>query len=549
MMLDWLKVFLISFILIFMFSVLGEGFKRWLFCNFCGWEWGTSEGSDEDIRLFFLIFFYLVLVWLTNFFFNMLLFFFETTIFAFLIFSLFIKFCDEKYSKYIAFVFSLYTFFLSIFLIIFFDFSKIFLNVYEFSFSKNFTLNFIIALDVFSLFFIVLTTFLFSLIVLSSWKSIKYKLKLFYFILMVIELFLIFAFISFDLFFFYFWFESILIPMSVLIGIWGNQSRKINAVFYFFIYTVLGSSLMLFSIMYIHVFFKTTNFFMLSYFLVFNKQQQIFLWIAFFLAFAVKIPMVPFHIWLPEAHVEAPTAGSMILAGLLLKLGYYGFVRFFLTMFPEANLFFNPLISSLCILGCLYGALLALSQIDIKKIIAYSSVSHMNLCVLGIFSFDLNSLVGSCLLAVGHGFVSVALFFLVGCLYERCHTRLLDYYSGVSYLMPVFSLFFFYFTISNFAFPVSINFVAEFLIFLGIANWNLFNFFFLIFYSVLSVSYNLWLYTKVALGTFKSTNKYLIDLSKLELCVLIPLAFLNFFLCFFPTFLLQMLVPFFFFLI
>ena len=188
--------------------------------------------------------------------------------------------------------------------------------------------------------------------------------------------------------------------------------------------------------------------------------------------------MIPFHIWLPEAHVEAPTAGSMILAGLLLKLGYYGFVRFFLNMFPEANLFFNPLISSLCIIGCLYGALLALSQIDIKKIIAYSSVSHMNLCVLGVFSFDINALVGSCLLAVGHGFVSVALFFLIGCLYERYHTRLIDYYSGLSYLLPVFSLFFFYFIISNFAFPISLNFIAEFLLFVGIGNWNFFNFFF-----------------------------------------------------------------------
>ncbi len=479
----------------------------------------------------------------------MFLFFFKTTILIFFISSLFIKICDERYSKYIAFIFSVCTFLSSVFLIIFFDFSKIFLNVYELSFFKSFSLNFILSLDVFSLFFLVLTTFLSSLIILSSWKSVKYKLKLFYFILMVIELFLIFAFTSFDLFFFYFWFESILIPMSLLIGIWGNQSRKINAVFYFFIYTVLGSSLMLFSIMYIHVFFKTTNFFMLSYFLVFNKEQQIFLWIAFFLAFAVKIPMVPFHIWLPEAHVEAPTAGSMILAGLLLKLGYYGFVRFFLTMFPEANLFFNPLVSSLCILGCLYGALLALSQVDIKKIIAYSSVSHMNLCVLSIFSLDLNALVGSCLLAVGHGFVSIALFFLIGCLYERGHTRLIDYYSGISQLMPIFSLFLFYFVISNFAFPVSINFVAEFLMFLGIANWNFFNFLFLIFYSVLSVSYNLWFYVRLALGTFKSTNKNLIDLSKLEICVLFPLAFLNFFLCFFPTSLIQLLIPFFFFLI
>lgn len=181
----------------------------------------------------------------------------------------------------------------------------------------------------------------------------------------------------------------------------------------------------------------------------------------------------------------------MILAGLLLKLGYYGFVRFFLVMFPEANVYFTPFINMLCIVGCLYGGLLALSQVDIKKIIAYSSVSHMNLCVLGVFSFDLNGLVGSCLLAVGHGFVSTALFFLIGCLYERYHTRLLDYYSGLAYIMPVFSLFLFYFIVSNFAFPVSINFIAEFFLFVGISTLNFYNFLFLIIYSVLSVAYNL----------------------------------------------------------
>jgi len=180
--------------------------------------------------------------------------------------------------------------------------------------------------------------------------------------------------------------------------------------------------------------------------------------------------MIPFHVWLPEAHVEAPTSGSMILAGILLKLGYYGFVRFFLLMFPSANLFFSPFVSMLAVVGCLYGGLLALSQIDFKKIIAYSSVSHMNLCVLGVFSGDLNALVGSYLLALGHGFVSTALFFMVGCLYERYHTRLLDYYSGLGVILPVFSMIFFYFIISNFGFPVSVNFIAEFLLFLGVSK-------------------------------------------------------------------------------
>jgi proton-translocating NADH-quinone oxidoreductase chain M len=475
----------------------------------------------------------------------MFLFFFKLIIFAFILALSFIVNADEKYSKIISFIFSLSLFFSSVLILFFFDFSNVFYYLYTLPIFPTYNVIWVIAVDSFSLSFVILTTFLMSIVFLSTWNAVKYQLKFFYTILMVIELFLIFAFISFDLLFFYFWFESILIPMAILIGVWGNQTRKINAVFYLVIYTVLGSSLMLFSIIYLHFVYQTTNFFILFYLISFNIFQQKFLWICFFLAFAVKIPMIPFHVWLPEAHVEAPTSGSMILAGILLKLGYYGFVRFFLLMFPAANLFFSPFITMLALVGCLYGGLLALSQIDFKKIIAYSSVSHMNLCVLGIFSNDLNALVGSYLLALGHGFVSTALFFLVGCLYERYHTRLLDYYSGLANILPVFSMIFFYFVISNFGFPISINFVAEFLLFLGISKWNFYNFLFLLVYSVISVGYNLWLYSKLCLGTLKFHDNYFLDLSKLELLTVLPLIVLNVVLCFFPNSIINVIVPFF----
>jgi proton-translocating NADH-quinone oxidoreductase chain M len=466
-----------------------------------------------------------------------------------LIFSIILFiFIDDLHVKLVSFIFSIFLFILSIFILIKIDFSSIFFYSYTFKFSLFYKIYLTLGIDQLSVFFLLLTTFLFPLIILASWNSIKFKLNFFYTNLLLLEFFLINVFISFDLLFFYFWFESTLIPMFLIIVIWGNQSRKINAGLYLLVYTLLFTALFFFLIIYIQFEFGTTNFFVLLNFLIINKNYQIFFWICFFLAFAVKLPLFPFHLWLPEAHVEAPTVGSIILAGLLLKLGYYGYVRFFLQILSDTFEIFNSIVIVLCMLGCIYGALLALSQIDIKKMIAYSSVSHMSLCLLGIISSNIYGLLGSFLLAIGHGFVSSALFFLVGLLYDRYHTRILDYYSGLNLVLPVFSFFFFTFLISNFGFPISINFIAEFLILLGIGYLNLIILCFLIFYSVISVAYNLWLYVRVCHGSLSKNlilNFYFYDISKIELLIILPLFFCNIFFCFMPNTLINYLIPFF----
>jgi proton-translocating NADH-quinone oxidoreductase chain M len=470
-------------------------------------------------------------------------------IFLSLIFSIILFiFIDELHVKLVSFIFSIFLFLISIFILIRIDFSSTFFYSYTFKLSVYYKIYLTLGIDQLSIFFLLLTTFLFPIIVLASWNSIKFKLNFFYTNLLLLEFFLINVFITFDLLFFYFWFESTLIPMFLIIVIWGNQSRKINAGLYLLVYTLLFTVLFFVLILYIQYEFGTTNFFVLLNFLIINKEYQIFFWICFFLAFAIKLPLFPFHLWLPEAHVEAPTVGSIVLAGLLLKLGYYGYIRFFLQILPNSFEIFNSIVIVLCTLGCIYGALLALSQVDIKKMIAYSSVSHMSLCLLGIISANIYGLIGSFLLAVGHGFVSSGLFFLVGLLYDRYHTRILDYYSGINLILPVFSFFFFTFLISNFGFPISINFIAEFLILLGIGYINIIILCFLFFYSVISVAYNLWLYVRVCHGTLSNSlviNSYFYDISKIELLIILPLFFCNIFFCFMPNNLINYLIPFF----
>lgn len=474
-------------------------------------------------------------------------FFYLSLLIGFLIYTIIMYEVDEKTARLVSFIFSLIIFINSIWLFFFFDFSINSIEVLYINLFNITNLNYIIGLDFLSLIFLLLTTFLIPLCILAGWNSIKFKLKFFYFLILIIEFFLINVFLTFDLFFFYFWFESILIPMFFLIGIWGKNSRKINAVYYFFILTVIGSIFFLISIIYIYINFNTTNIFQLIFLNNFNNKQQLYLWLSFFLAFAVKVPIFPFHIWLPEAHVEAPTVGSMILAGLLLKIGYYGIIRFFLPFFPFANYYFLPLVNTLCIMGLIYGSFLALSQLDLKKIIAYSSVAHMNLSIIGIFSLNTSGLIGSCLISVGHGFVSTSLFFLIGCLYDRYHTRLIDYYGGLINLMPIFSIFFFYFSLSNFAFPITLNFIGEVLIIFSISQSNYIILFFVLLYSIISVAYSLLLYTKLCFGTLKinNYNNLYIDLSKLEILILFPMFFFSLYFCFFPSLIINCLSTFF----
>ena len=332
-----------------------------------------------------------------------------------------------------------------------------------------FNINFNFGIDGISIFFIILTTLLILLCVLVNWESSFIKINLI--CLLILEFLLISVFSILDLLLFYILFESVLIPMFLIIGIWGSRQRKIRASFFLFIYTALGSVLMLISILYIYAQVGTTNYEILLT-IKFSLLEQYILWITFFLSFATKIPMVPTHLWLPEAHVEAPTSGSVLLAGILLKLGSYGFIRFSLPLFPEACFYFSPLIYTFACTGIVFASFTAIRQTDFKRIIAYTSIAHMNLVVLGIFSFNSVGLMGSVLQSLSHGFVASALFLLIGIVYDRHGSRMVKYYGGLVHVMPLYSTIFLFFTMSNIGLPGTGSFIGEFLILVGSFKLN-----------------------------------------------------------------------------
>ena len=395
-------------------------------------------------------------------------------------------------------------------------------------------LSFSFGLDGISIFFFVLSSFLIFLCVLFIWEA--NLLKEYLILLILIDLFLLVVFSALDLLVFYIFFEAILIPMYLLIGLWGSRERKIRAVYLFFFYTLVGSLLMLIGLLYIYANTGTLN---LEYLLAcnFNFEEQCWLWLAFFISFASKVPMFPFHVWLPEAHVEAPTVGSVLLAGILLKLGVYGFIRFSLTLFPDASLFFCPMVYLLSVTGVVYASLCAIRQTDLKRIIAYSSVAHMNLVTLGIFSFNLIGLEGSILQSISHGFVSGAMFLLIGILYERYHSRFLYYYGGLVHTMPIYSVFFLIFTMANIALPGTSSFVGEFLLLLGIYQMNTISCMIGAVGVVLCGAYSLWLYNRIVFGNLKiaHTIKFK-DLSFREFIILFPLLFWVLFMGIYPSF-------------
>jgi proton-translocating NADH-quinone oxidoreductase chain M len=387
----------------------------------------------------------------------------------------------------------------------------------------NLNLNFVLGVDGISLFFLLLTTLLIPLCLLTSWNSVGSNLKEFLIAFLILDFFLIGTFCVLDLLLFYIFFESVLIPMFLIVGIWGSRERKILAAYYFFLYTLLGSVVMLLSILYIYYQVGTTDYETLITF-SFSPLEQKLLWFTFFLAFASKVPMIPVHLWLPEAHVEAPTAGSVILAGVLLKLGTYGFIRFSLPLFPKASFFFTPLVYTIAAIGIIYTSFTAIRQTDFKRIIAYTSIAHMNLVILGIFSFNIIGIEGAILQSLSHGFVASALFLVIGVVYDRYRTRIVQYYGGLATVMPLYITIFLFFTMANISFPGTSSFVGEFLILVGSFKVNTTITFLGALGVIIGAAYSLWLFNRIAFGNLKTqyTQKFL-DISYREFLLFFPL--------------------------
>lgn len=389
--------------------------------------------------------------------------------------------------------------------------------------NSNLTISF--GVDGISLFLIMLSCLLCLVCVLFSWFSIKVYIKEYLLCFLLMEILLIAVFSTLDLLFFYIFFESILIPMFILIGVWGSRDRKIRAGYLFFFYTLVGSILMLVGVLYIYSQTGSTDYETLLMF-KFSAFEQKILWFLFFMSFAAKVPMLPFHIWLPEAHVEAPTTGSVLLAGILLKLGTYGFIRFSIPFFPIASIFFVPLIHTMSVVAIIYTSLTAMRQTDLKRVIAYTSVAHMNLVMLGLFSFNNIGLEGAILQSLSHGFVSSALFLIIGVIYDRHHTRMIKYYGGLTKIMPSFSIIFLIFTMANIGLPMTSSFVGEFLLMVGCFKINTTSTFFGSLGMILGGGYALWLLNRIIYGNLKTQYIYnFFDLNKREFFSFLPLIF------------------------
>jgi proton-translocating NADH-quinone oxidoreductase chain M len=440
--------------------------------------------------------------------------------------------------KFITLSLNLLIFALSLLLWLFFDNNIIY---YQYVlFIKNDYLHLFFGIDGYSLFIVLLTTFIFPICILTSWdENVNNKSHLLY--LLLIELFTLLTFTALDLFIFFISFEGTLIPMFLLIGGWGHNTRKIKASYYFFLYTFFGSLFILFNLLFIFTQYGTLNYFSLLN-LNISFSNQLLIWICFFIPFAIKAPIFPFHIWIPEAHVEAPTNGSILLASLILKLGTYGILRFLLPLCPDANLYFLPITYALLLVGLLYTSITTIRQTDLKRIIAYSSVAHMTYVLLGLITYNYQSTQGAFLLMLAHGFTSTGLFFLVGVIYKRTHTRLLNYYGGVVSIMPLYTLFLFIFCAANFSLPITFNFIGEFLILIGLINQNVFVGLFATISIFLSLIYSMWFFNKLSFGNLKLNYVSIFtDLTRQELYIITPLVFFTFLFGIFPNLILNSL--------
>jgi NADH-quinone oxidoreductase subunit M len=435
--------------------------------------------------------------------------------------------------KYVALFTSFVNFLISIYLWHLFDQSTSdFQFVEDKEWIKGFV-NYKVGIDGISILFIILTTFITPLCIISVNNRIKIRLRDFLIAILVMESLMIGVFCSLDLVIFYLFFEAGLIPMFLIIGIWGG-ARRVYSAFKFFLYTLLGSVLMLVAIISIYWTSGTTDIIKL-YELGIDSHYQSLLWLAFFSSFAVKTPMWPVHTWLPDAHVEAPTAGSVLLAAILLKMAGYGFIRFSLGLFPVASELFTPLIYTLSLIAIVYTSLVALMQEDMKKLIAYSSVAHMGFVTLGIFTITQQGIEGSIIQMISHGFVSAALFFCVGVVYDRMHSRLIETYGGIVSVMPKYSILFMLFTLAALGLPGTSGFVGEFLILMGAFKDNFLVAIIASLGVIFGAAYMLWLYRRVVFG--KLINKELLkmtDLDKSEKFILWSLAIPVLFFGFYP---------------
>ena len=462
----------------------------------------------------------------------------STLIFLPLVSAIFIFLSISKKNNnsaiYISLFSSIATFLLSLF--IWYSLDK---NLADFQFVEekswiNDSIKFKLGIDGISILFIVLTAFITPICIISCINSVKTRVKEFLIAILILETFMIGVFCSLDLVIFYLFFEAGLIPMFLIIGVWGGPKRVYSA-FKFFLYTLLGSVLMLIAIIFIYWLTGTTDVTQI-YEIKIPREYQNILWLAFFSSFAVKMPMWPVHTWLPDAHVEAPTAGSVILAAILLKMAGYGFLRFSIPMFPVASEFFTPLIYSLSIIAIIYTSLVALMQEDMKKLIAYSSVAHMGYVTLGIFTFTKQGMEGSIFQMISHGLISAALFLCVGVVYDRLHSRLISTYGGVVNYLPKYSLLFLIFALAGLGLPGTSGFLGEFLVLTGTFQKSYLVAMIATFGVVLSATYMLWLTKRVIFGdTNNNEIKTLKDVNKLEMTMLASLAFFIIFFGFYPA--------------
>lgn len=437
-------------------------------------------------------------------------------------------------SKQIALWTSLVTFAVSLVMMRFFDAALTdFQLVENITWLKGFNINYVVGVDGISVLFVLLSTFLTPLCILASWASIKDRVREYMIAFLILETMMVGMFCALDLLVFYIFFEGVLLPMFLIIGVWGGP-RRVYASFKFFLYTLLGSVLMLVAVISLYVMAETTDMSILMNFRI-DPSIQFWLFLAFFASFAVKVPMWPVHTWLPDAHVEAPTAGSVILAGVLLKMGGYGFLRFSIPLFPDASEFFAPIIYGLSMIAIVYTSLVALVQSDMKKLIAYSSIAHMGFVTIGIFTMTQQGIQGAIFQMLSHGIVSAALFLCVGVVYDRLHSREIGDYGGVVTVMPRYAFVFMIMMLGSVGLPGTSGFIGEFLVLVGAFRVNNTVAFVAATGLILGAAYMLWLYRRVIFGTIH--NKAVAafeDLSWREMAIFAPLIVMVMWMGFYP---------------